>query len=313
MPETIVIALGGNAMQQPGQKGTHEVQLANVMVACKEIYKVQKAGYKVVLTSGNGPQVGAIKLQNQAAAAVSPEMPLFCCGAMSQGIIGYWMQQCMGNVLRAHNEEAKVVTCITQTIVDKNDKAFQNPTKPVGRFYTEAEAKELMAKEGKIMKEDAGRGWRVVVPSPRPQCIVEYPVIKSLIDAGSLVICANGGGIPVIDKDGQLEGIDSVIDKDLGTSLLATQLNADYLMILTDVPNAYINYRQPNQEKLETVPLKRMLELEAANHFKAGSMGPKVRAAIEFVEKTGKPAIITSLDKALDALEGKCGTRIVKE
>lgn len=222
------------------------------------------------------------------------------------------MQQSMGNVLRSAGEEAKVVTVVTQSIVDSNDKAFANPTKPVGRFYTEAEAKEVMEKEGKIMKEDAGRGWRVVVPSPRPQTIVEYKVIKQLIDSGVIVVCTNGGGIPVIEKNGKLEGVDSVIDKDLATSLLATQLSSDYLMILTDVPNAYINYKQPNQEKLETITLERMLDLESQGHFKAGSMGPKVRAAIEFVQKTGNPAIITSLDKAVDALAGVCGTRIVK-
>ena len=240
-------------------------------------------------------------------------MPLFCCGAMSQGLIGYWMQQSMGNVLRQHGEEPRCVTVVTQSIVDQNDKAFQNPTKPVGRFYTEQEAKEVMAKENKIMKEDAGRGWRVVVPSPRPTSIVEYKVIKQLIEAGILVICTNGGGIPVLQQNNQVVGVDAVIDKDLATSLLATELESDYLMILTDVPNACLHYKQPNEEKLQTVTLERMLALEKEGHFKAGSMGPKVRAAIEFVEKTGNPAIITSLDKAVDALEGKCGTRIVKQ
>lgn len=312
--KTVVIAVGGNAMLQPGQKGDYATQLKNVEVASAQIYQVYKAGYKIVLTSGNGPQVGAIKLQNQAAAETSPEMPLHTCGAMSQGFIGYMMQQCIDNEFYKHGLHPKCSTTLTQSIVASDDKAFSNPTKPVGRFYTEAEAKELMQREpSKILKEDAGRGWRVVVPSPRPTVIVEYPVIKTLIDNDIIAISTNGGGIPVIKDGNKLVGVDAVIDKDLATSLLATTLNADYLMILTDVPNAFIKYNTPDAKALGEMKLSEMKKLETEGHFKAGSMGPKVRAAIEFTEKTGNTAIITSLDAAIDALEGKCGTRIIRD
>lgn len=312
--KTVVIALGGNAMLQAKEKGDYDTQRKNVEVAASEIYKIHKAGYKVVLTSGNGPQVGAIKLQNQAAANVSPEMPLHVCGAMSQGFIGYMMSQAMNNAFCANNEPASCVTCVTQTLVDPKDQAFTNPTKPVGRFYTEQEAKDLMTENPeKILREDAGRGWRVVVPSPRPLEIVEYGVIKTLIDNNVLVICTNGGGIPCKRENNVISGVDAVIDKDLATSLLAKTLKSDYLMILTDVPNACVNYKKADERKLGEIKLSEILALEKEGHFAAGSMGPKVRAAIEFTQATGKMSIITSLSTAVDALNGKCGTRIVKD
>ncbi|KAH0570846.1 Carbamate kinase [Spironucleus salmonicida] len=303
----IVIAVGGNAMQQPGQVGTHEVQYENVRTASESIAKIIALGHDVILTSGNGPQVGAILLQNQNSASISPEMPLFCCGAMSQGLIGYWMTQCMRNVLGL---DKNIVCTLTQTIVDINDPAFENPTKPVGRFYSKEEADKLIS-EGKKVKEDAGRGYRVVVPSPRPQKILETAVIKQLSDSGALVICTNGGGVPVIEKAGQIAGVDAVIDKDLATSLLARDLKADVLMILTDVTNACINYKQPNETQIGKISYEKMLALQAEGHFKAGSMGPKVAAALEFANFGGK-AIITSLNDAVKALEGQVGTIIAK-
>ncbi|TNJ29176.1 Carbamate kinase [Giardia muris] len=311
--KTVVIALGGNAMLQPGQKGDFEVQLENVKAAIKEIHAIHRAGYRVVLTSGNGPQVGAIKLQNQSAASVSPEMPLYACGAMSQGLIGYMMVQELRNAFRSQKEATQCIGCLTQTLVDSGDPAFAAPSKPMGRFYTEEEARAMMAKDSTIMmKEDAGRGWRVVVPSPRPVEILEYPMIKKLVDDGVIVICTNGGGIPCKLEGERIVGVDAVIDKDMATSLLAQKLNSDYLLILTDVPYATINYRTSDQQEIKTVTVEEMMKLEQEGHFKDGSMKPKVRAAIEFTMKTGNPSIITSLTSAFDALEGNCGTRIVQ-
>ncbi|GCA62000.1 carbamate kinase [Kipferlia bialata] len=311
--KTVVVALGGNAMLQPGQAGDYEAQFANVMAACEQIHKLTENGWNVIMTSGNGPQVGAIKLQQSSAKAVAPEMPLHVCGSMSQGFIGYMMQMAMGNVQRAAGLEPKVVCTLTQSLVSTEDPAFANPTKPVGAFYSEAEAKEMIA-AGKTMKEDAGRGYRVVVPSPRPQEIVERPAIMSLVGQGFTVICTNGGGIPVVkDAAGNLVGCDAVIDKDLATSLLAQQVKADALMILTDVTNACVNYRKPNQTQLGVTPLAQAKVYEAEGQFAAGSMGPKVRACMEFCENTGRTAIITSLNKAVDAINGLCGTHIVAD
>lgn len=311
--KTVVIALGGNAMLQPGQKGDFEVQLDNVKAAIKEIYAIHRAGYRIILTSGNGPQVGAIKLQNQSAAAVAPEMPLYACGAMSQGLIGYMMVQEMRNALRSQKETTQCVGCLTQTLVDPMDQAFGSPNKPVGRFYTKEEATMMMNQDSKlVLKEDAGRGWRVVVPSPRPLEIIEYPIIKKLIDDNVIVVCTNGGGIPCRLENDKLVGVDAVIDKDLASSLLAQTLNSDYLLILTDVPYATINYGTDAQQDIKNIGLKEILELEKEGHFKAGSMGPKVRAAIEFTTKTRNPSIITSLTSAYEALQGNCGTRIIQ-
>ena len=299
-------------MQQPKEVGTHENQMKNVVTACEQITKIIKAGHNLVLTSGNGPQVGAIKLQNQSAAEISPEMPLFCCGAMSQGLIGYWMVQGMRNALAAQKLDRNVACILSQTLVALDDPAFKNPTKPVGRFYTKEEA-DALTQQGKIVKEDAGRGYRVVVASPRPQHVMETPVVEQMVAGGTIVISTNGGGVPVVRQtDGTIVGVDAVIDKDLASSLMARELKVDVLMILTDVTNACINYRKDNEEKLGDVKLERMQKLEAEGHFAAGSMKPKICAAMEFVEATGGIAIITSLNSAVDALEGKCGTRITK-
>ena len=309
---TLVIALGGNAMLQPGQKGTYEEQTHNVDVAAVQMVKLMDSA-NLVITSGNGPQVGCIIVQNtKGAEAKIPEQPMHACGAMSQGFIGYMMQQSIGNELRAQNKNPEIVTLITQTLVDPEDPAFSNPSKPVGTFFTEEQAKEKMAADPSIvMKEDAGRGWRVVVPSPKPMTIVERPIIEKLSKSGSLVVCTNGGGIPCKLENNKVVGVNAVIDKDLATSLLAQELNADYLMILTDVPFAYVDYRKETQRALGTITLDEAMKFIEEGQFAKGSMGPKVQACVNFVKATGKPAIITSLNAAVDALAEKTGTRIV--
>jgi len=306
----IVIALGGNAILQPGQMGTAGEQMDNIEGAADQIARIVEAGNDVVLTHGNGPQVGAILLQNLATRAV-PAMPLDVCGAESQGFVGYMFQQKLHAALAELGVERNVATVITQTLVSRNDPAFENPTKPIGPFYTEEEAKAKQTSEGGHWIEDAGRGWRRVVPSPDPIRIVERHVIRHLVDAGDVVICVGGGGIPVVEDNGGYIGVEAVIDKDLGGERLAVDVGADVFMILTDSPNAFLNYRQPSQVALTRVDVDEMKRYQKEGHFAAGSMGPKVKAAVRFIEHGGKKAIIASLTRALEALEGRSGTTLV--
>jgi carbamate kinase len=305
----IVIALGGNAILQPGQKGTAAEQIANIRSTAKQIASIVKAGHEVILTHGNGPQIGAIILQNMGTTAV-PAMPMDICGAESQGLLGYLLQQQLGLALAEADCPRPLVTVVTQTLVSKDDPAFQKPSKPIGPFYSEAEAKAKQAAEGGTWVDDAGRGWRKVVPSPDPIRIVERDAIKVLVDAGFLTISVGGGGIPVVEKDGGYAGVEAVIDKDLGGERLATDVGAAVLMILTDAPQACLNYRKPDQVVLGAIGLEDARRYYAEGHFASGSMGPKVKAAIRFVEHGGRAAIIASLNHALEALEGKTGTSI---
>lgn len=310
---TVVVALGGNAILQPGQQGTFEEQLMNVDLAMRHIAEMVIDGYEVVLTHGNGPQVGNILIQNElGSGAVSP-MPMDVCGSESQGQLGYMLAQCLRNHLARRDALRPVVTMLTETRVDADDPAFSNPTKPVGPFYTEERARELQLEQGFVMREDAGRGWRRVVPSPDPKQIVPLPAIAELVAGGTLVVCAGGGGIPVIRQRGGLTGVAAVIDKDLGAALLAGGLGADTLMILTDVPAVYIDYRGPDERALAQVTLSEMEAYAAEGHFKAGSMGPKVEAALRFVRAGGGAALIGSLADALEMLHGDAGTRIVPD
>lgn len=309
---TIVVALGGNAILQPGQKGTADEQIENVYKTCKQIASMIKEGYKVIITHGNGPQVGNILIQNGAAADKVPAMPLDICGAESQGQIGYMMQQQLTNILGQMGIKTPVVTLVTQMVVNREDPAFKKPTKPVGPFYTKEYAETAMKEKGENWIEDAGRGWRKVVPSPNPIRIVEIDAILDLIDKGCIVIANGGGGIPVVEEEGLYKGVEAVIDKDFGGERLAFNVKADTFMILTDVPKVYVNYNKPDQKQLDEVTLREIEELQGEGHFKAGSMGPKVEACRRFVVNGGKQAIITSLDTAVEALEGKAGTRIIK-
>jgi len=307
--QTIVVALGGNAILRPGQAGTAQDQFANVKTTCESIARMAKQGYRVVITHGNGPQVGNILIQNLHSQDLVPAMPLDVCGAKSQGLIGYMIQQSLHNELAKENINAPVVTVLTQVIVDENDPAFQNPTKPIGPFYTEQEAQRFARERGETWKEDSGRGWRKVVPSPLPVEIFEKSAIGALIREGSVVIAAGGGGIPVIRKGNTLHGIEAVIDKDLASSKLARDINADILMILTDVERVAINYRTPSEAYLTAITVDEAKKYMDEGQFGAGSMGPKVQAAIDFAS-CGKASIIASLNRSLDALEGKTGTRI---
>ena len=310
--KTVVVALGGNAILQPGQVGTFEEQLFNTNGAMRRVAALVEGGWRVVLTHGNGPQVGNLLIQNALAGKTVAPMPMDVCGAESQGQIGYMAAQALANHLKKRKLAAPVVTIVTQVAVDAKDKAFANPSKPVGPFYTETEAKRMMLEEGHAMREDAGRGWRRVVPSPEPREIVEIEAIRDLVENGCLVICSGGGGVPVVRSRSTLGGIDAVIDKDLAAALLAKELGADALLILTDVPKAYIHYGTPEQTALDRVTASEMRAFAAEGHFKAGSMGPKVEACLRFVDAGGE-AVIASLTEVVPALTGEAGTHIVPD
>lgn len=307
----LVIALGGNALQEPGSPATAEAQLEVVRKTCEYIGDIKTKGYQVAVVHGNGPQVGRILLSSEAAANVTPAMPFDVCGAMSQGYIGYHIQQALRKSLDKRNIKVPVVTLVTQVVVDKDDEAFKNPTKPIGPFYTEEEAKKIEKEKNYTMKEDAGRGWRRVVASPIPKRIAELNCIETLMDS-TICIAAGGGGIPVIEKeDGSLEGIAAVIDKDLAAERLAEDLDANTLMILTEVEKVSINFRQPNQVDLGHITVEEAEKYMEEGHFAPGSMLPKVKAAVMFAKTNpNHKAIITSLYKSVDALEGKTGTII---
>lgn len=307
---TIVVALGGNAILQPGQAGTAVEQVANIRRTCEQIADMIVAGHRVVVTHGNGPQVGNLLIQQEEAAPVVPPLPMDICGAMSQGMLGYLVQNQLDNLLRARGITRPVVTLVTQVLVDRADQAFTNPTKPVGPFYTPARAERLMAERGWLMKEDANRGWRRVVPSPDPRAIWEKAAILTLVQAGAVVVCSGGGGVPVYLDEGQLHGCEAVIDKDLAGQRLAADVEADIFCILTDVPKVALRYRQPDEVKLDRVSLAEMRRYQQEGHFKAGSMGPKVEAILRFVAATGRWGVIASLDSAAEAVEGRAGTLI---
>jgi carbamate kinase len=309
----IVIALGGNALLQRGQKGTFQEQYENTKITAKKIADLIERGYKVVITHGNGPQVGATLLRHDAGQKIYgvPAFPMDVAGAETQGFIGYMIQQSLRNELKARKIDKYVVTIVTRTIVDENDPAFQNPTKPVGPFYKKEEVDELKKQfPDWVFKEDSGRGWRRVVPSPDPKLIAERYAIKTLVEAGFVVVASGGGGIPIIEKDGVAYGVEAVIDKDLAGQRLATLVGASKFIIATDVDGAYLNYGTPNQKKLEKVSVEEMKRYYAEGHFKEGSMGPKVLAAIRFVEAGGESSTIGHLYDLIDLVEGKKGTTV---
>jgi carbamate kinase len=314
MPESscdtmrMVIALGGNAIKKPREKGTACEQLKNVQETCQHIWELVR-DHHVVITHGNGPQVGNILIQQEGSEPYIPAMPLDICVAESQGLIGYMIQQSLRNVLQAHGVHKDVVTIISQVVVSKKDPAFENPTKPVGPFFSQERAEELK-KGGISVVEDAGRGYRRVVPSPTPLKMVEAPVVASLLDQGRVVIAAGGGGIPV-GESAALSGIEAVIDKDLASEIVAEAIEADYLIILTDVDQVALNYNEETQENLDILTDSEAEKYLAQGHFAPGSMGPKILSAIRFLRRGGKKAIITSPDRVRDALQGKGGTQIV--
>jgi carbamate kinase len=311
----IVIALGGNALMEENMPPTAQNQY-EVIKSTSEILADIKSvfGYEMAIIHGNGPQVGNIVLASEYASAITPAMPLDVCTAMSQGYIGFQLQQGLRHALISRNIRLPVVTLVTQVAVDGKDPAFSNPTKPIGPFYTEAEAGTIMAQKGWSMKEDAGRGWRRVVPSPMPKRIIEIHSIRELWDS-TIVIAAGGGGIPVVErKDGTLEGVPAVIDKDLAAEKLAEEVEADILMILTAVEKVCINYKKPDQKELSFMSVEDCERYIAEGQFAPGSMLPKVQAAIAFAKSSpANKTIITSLDKAVEALKGNTGTVIMQE
>ena len=310
MSKRIVIALGGNAL---GNTATE--QLALVSNTAKAIVDLIAEGNEVVIAHGNGPQVGMINLGLSTAAeagAIKADMPFPECGAMSEGYIGYHLQQAIGNELASRGMSKPVATIVTQTVVSEDDPAFQNPTKPVGAFYDKDTADRIAKEKGYTMVEDAGRGYRQVVPSPKPFDIVEAESIKALFNAGHVVIAVGGGGIPVVREDKyHLKGVPAVIDKDFGSELLAELLDADVLVILTAVEKVAINFNKPDQKGLDDLTPAQAKVYMDENQFAKGSMLPKVQAAVKFAEsKPGRTALITLLEKAKDGIAGKTGTRI---
>ncbi len=305
----IVIALGGNALGN-----TPAEQLALVTGTAKPIVDLIEAGNQVIIAHGNGPQVGMINLglsTAAAAGAIKADMPFPECGAMSQGYIGYHLQNAINNELTARGLEKPVGTLVTQVLVDEADPAFQKPSKPVGAFYTKEEADKIAAEKGYTMVEDAGRGWRQVVASPRPVDVVEKDMINTLVDAGYVVIAAGGGGIPVVRRQGRLVGVPAVVDKDYASARLAQLVGADKLVILTAVDRVAINWGKPGQKDLEMMTIAQAEQYCAEGQFAPGSMLPKVQAAMSFAA-TGGEAIIASLEKAAAALKGESGTRVVR-
>ena len=311
MPERIVIALGGNALQSGNSAPTAEAQLEVVKKTSERIAEISRRGYEMAVVHGNGPQVGRIVLAGEAARDVVPPMPFDVCGAMSQGYIGYHLQNSIANELAARGIQKTVGTLVTQVLVDEADPAFQKPSKPVGAFYDKETADKIAAERGYTMVEDAGRGWRQVVPSPKPVDVVEKDMVNTLVDSGYVVITVGGGGIPVVKKDGRLVGTPAVIDKDFASAKLAELIGADMLVILTAVDRVAINWGKPDQKALAEMTVDEAEKYCGEGHFAPGSMLPKVQAAMSFA-KAGGTAIIASLENAAAALRGESGTRIVK-
>jgi len=311
MNRTAVIAIGGNSLIRTGERGTIEEQMRNAEETCVGIARIVAAGYRVVVTHGNGPQVGDALLRSELAAAQVPPLPLDFCGAETQGSVGYLLQQVLGNVLRRQELPHPVVTVVTQVVVDANDPAFAQPTKPIGPFYTRKEAEQRARELNWRIVEDAQRGYRRVVASPEPREIVELPAIQQCLEGGSVVIAVGGGGIPVIRQGQRLQGIDAVIDKDRASSLLATSLGAEVFLISTSIDRVALNFGQPTQRFLDTLTVGEAERYLAEGHFLPGSMRPKIEAALAFLKNGGQLVVITSPEGLGQALAGNTGTRIL--
>lgn len=310
--KTAVLALGGNAITRPGVEDTIGNQFQHTRDSLDGVMELVHEGYNLVISHGNGPQVGNALLRIELSRGKAPVLPLGVCVADTEGGIGYMIQQSLLNRLRDEGVDRRVVTIITQMLVDPNDPAIADPTKFIGQFYTEAEAKIYSETRGWQLKKDADRGWRRVVASPMPYQTVEIETIKQLVSGGTIVIAAGGGGVPVyLDERNRYEGLDAVIDKDLASAVLAKEIGADVLSILTSVDAVAVNFGQPDQKDLGLVTLAEIRKLYDQGIFPAGSMGPKIKAAIKFLEEGGREVTITSLNNAAKAIRGEAGTRIV--
>ena len=311
----IVIALGGNALAREDEKGTHEEMTKNVRIVCKEMMRIIDTGHQLVITHGNGPQVGNLALQQSATTSV-PALPLHVLDAMTQGEVGYMLQRELGNALRSVGSKRSVVSLVTQVLVDRSDRAFQHPSKPIGPFYTESEAKALQKEEGFLLQKigNGPRPYRRVVPSPEPKSIVEAETVSKVLSTGAIAIAGGGGGIPVVKaSNGGYVGVDAVVDKDLGAEKLAEGIRADVLLILTNVAKVKRDYGTEKEKVIDRITISEARELLKQGQFPPGSMGPKVEACARFVEWGGKPAVIASLDHAFEALESSAGTRVVPD
>ncbi|MEW5805998.1 MAG: carbamate kinase [Acidobacteriota bacterium] len=309
-----LIAFGGNALIERGKEGTQGEQLENAARVAEILCNIVEKGFDLILVHGNGPQVGNILIQVEEAVTKVPPLSLDVCVAQSEGSIGYMLEKALSNSFRKRGIKKDIVTILTEVEVSKDDPALKNPTKPIGPFYTAYRAEYLMAEKKWTMVEDSGRGYRKVVPSPKPIAILKMDVIKSLITQGYVLIAAGGGGIPVYrDERGFLHGIEAVIDKDYAAALIAKEVGVDLFIILTDIEKVYLNYGKKSQKELSLLTLKEAKRYFQQGQFPPGSMGPKVEAAIDFVETTGKEVLITSISSVKDAIEGKSGTLIIRE
>ena len=312
MAKLAVVAFGGNALLRSGQKGTYQEQIQNVTKTCESLLGLVKQNYNIVIGHGNGPQVGNVMLQHEAGnkSFELPIMPMDFCVSETQGSIGYLIEQAFRNLFAKENLNKNVVTLVTQVEVNGADPMFKNPTKPVGPYYSEEEAEEYSAETGAIFREDPkGNGWRKVVASPKPLGVVNIDIVKQLAEAGNIVVTVGGGGIPVVVENGITRGVEAVIDKDLASALTAVEIGADEFYILTDVPKVYLNFKKPNEKALDTITVTEAKQYLEEGHFTEGSMAPKIRAAIYFVESGGAECIITEAGQLGNA---SCGTRIVR-
>ena len=313
MTKTALVAVGGNSLIRAGEKGTIAEQLANTRRTAVAIVGLIRLGYRLVITHGNGPQVGAQLLRSERASDVAYSQTLDVCGAASQGEIGYLLAQSLRNELAAQGMDIPVVSLVTQTLVSPDDPAMQKPSKPIGPFYSRGDAEAKHRELGWHIVEDAARGYRRVVPSPEPIEIVELDAIRSLMEDGALVVSTGGGGVPVISVNGALQGVEAVIDKDRASALLAAKLGVDRFIISTDTDYVYLNYRKPGQSPLRLVNAAEMKKYLAVGHFPPGNMGPKVESVLRFLESGGEEAVITSYEHLCDAVTGTAGTHIVRE
>lgn len=311
MPKKVLIALGGNAILTSTDKGTVPEQIKRLKDSCRYLVKIIEAGHTVAITHGNGPQVGDILLRSELAKHQLPPPPLDVCGAETQGMLGYMIQQVMGNQLRHSGLDKHVVSVVTQVLVERKDPAFKNPTKPVGEYFKKEQALVLEKECGWRLSEEPGKGWRRVVPSPHPIGIIEAEAIKQLMNSDLVVIACGGGGIPVVYNNyGELEGVEGVVDKDLTAAVMGREIGADVLLILTDTECVYLNYGRPDQKALKKVSIREAKRYLSEGQFSKGTMEPKIAAAIKFVEEGGEKAIISHLQWGKAALEGKFGTVI---
>jgi carbamate kinase len=307
----VVVAFGGNALARHNEDGTQRQQSRHATVLARSLVRVLKKGHDLVLVHGNGPQVGALLVQVEEASTKIPPASLDVCVAQTEGSIGYMLETALRNEMLTEGVDREVVSMLTTVVVDPRDPALRNPTKPIGPFYTPYRAAHLKRTRRWDLVEDSGRGWRKVVPSPRPLKVVNMPVLRSLMETHHVVIAGGGGGVPVIeDASGRLKGIEAVVDKDLTAALIARDLHADMLLVLTDVDHVWLNYGKKNQKPLARLSFKEAERYLRRGQFPPGSMGPKIQAAIEFTRSTGHDVIITSLRRCVSAISGRGGTRI---